>query len=327
MAALIDYSKFTEHAPPKKKKYGRFLLFLLVIVLFFSFGGKSFQHSKENTPPLPDRSVKAAAEKKATYFTPDKKSSEIEEIVQKELAGTLGDYAVAIKHLKTGESYFYNEHKIFESASLYKLFVMATVFQKIQNGNLSQNDIVSQKIPILNKKFRISSESAELKEGDITLPINSALTRMITVSDNYSALLLAEKVKLSQIASFLEQTGLTESRVGTKGESPATSVHDMTIFFQKLYNNELATKALSQEMLMLLKNQRLNGKLPKYLPTGTIVSHKTGELGRLSHDAGIVYTQKGDYIIVILTETSDPQAANERIGQISKSVYEYFISR
>jgi beta-lactamase class A len=79
--------------------------------------------------------------------------------------------------------------------------------------------------------------------------------------------------------------------------------------------------------LTLLKAQKLNNKLPKELPKNTVIAHKTGELDMVSHDAGIVYAQNGNYIIVVMSETSLPVAANERIADISKGVYEYFISK
>jgi hypothetical protein len=43
-----------------------------------------------------------------------------------------------------------------------------------------------------------------------------------------------------------------------------------------------------------------------------------------THDAGIVYTPKGDYIIVILSEADTPSDAEDEIGQLSEAVYEYF---
>ncbi|MEM4270897.1 MAG: serine hydrolase, partial [Candidatus Pacearchaeota archaeon] len=84
---------------------------------------------------------------------------------------------------------------------------------------------------------------------------------------------------------------------------------------------------ISGEMLALLKKQNLNSKLPKYLPENTVVAHKTGELGEYSHDAGIVYKDSGDYIIVVLSKTQKPLDANEKIAQISKAVYDYFKSK
>ena len=77
-------------------------------------------------------------------------------------------------------------------------------------------------------------------------------------------------------------------------------------------------------MIDLLKKQQLNEKLPKILPENTIVAHKTGEFNSFSHDGGIVYTKNSDYIIVVMSDTNNPQEANNVIAQISKGVYEYF---
>ena len=75
----------------------------------------------------------------------------------------------------------------------------------------------------------------------------------------------------------------------------------------------------------MLKDQRLNRKLPADLPSNTVIAHKTGELGMFSHDAGIIYTPKGDYIIVVLSKSDTPAAAEKRIADISKAVYDYFL--
>lgn len=324
---MIDYSKFPQSSPRKKGIPLRFLLLIFTALAFVfifkeNFPGNSKQKTDQEVPV-----VKGIMEKGAAFFSPDANSLDLETIVQNELKNTQGEYAVAIKNLKTGERYYYNEQTVFDAASLYKLFIMATVFQKIQDGNLTKTQVLSQKIPTLNQKFRISSESAELKEGSITLPVQSALTRMITISDNYSALLLAENAKLSNVSAFLKDNAFSGSRVGTRGETPATTASDITSFFQKLYHNELATTDLTADMLLLLRHQQLNSKIPKYLPIEAKVAHKTGELGRLSHDAGIVYAPKGDYIIVVLSDTNKPVDANEKIANISKAVYGYFTSK
>jgi beta-lactamase class A len=78
------------------------------------------------------------------------------------------------------------------------------------------------------------------------------------------------------------------------------------------------------EMIDLLKRQQLSGGIPKYLPDTSNVANKTGEIGSFKHDAGIVFTDWGDYIIVILSETDDPEVAQEKIAEISKKVYGYF---
>jgi len=199
--------------------------------------------------------------------------------------------------------------------------VMATVFNQIQEGKLSKNEVLSREVEELNRDFNIDSEVAELTEGTITLSVEDALAKMITISDNYAALLLAKRIGLSIVQTFLKDNLLEESIIG---EPPITTAYDVALFFEKLYNGELANQENTKLMLNLLKGQLLNHKLPKYLSEEVTVAHKTGELGIFSHDAGIVYGEKGDYIIAVLSESDNRLAAEEQIAKISKSVYEYF---
>ncbi|MDP3941620.1 MAG: serine hydrolase [bacterium] len=246
-------------------------------------------------------------------------------VVQNDLNGAKGDFAVYIKNLKTGELYVYNEHHVFDSASLYKLWVMGEVFEQVTSGRLTMDTKLKEDVEVLNEKFQIASESAELTEGTIEQTVGDSLERMITISDNYSGLLLAWKLRLSTIASYLTRNGFAESKVGGSGESPVTTASDIGLFFEKLYTGKLADPESTDDMLSLLKRQRLNGKLPKLLPEGTVVAHKTGELDTISHDAGIVYTPMGDYIIVVLSDSSAPLSAVERISALSRDVYAYFM--
>ena len=251
----------------------------------------------------------------------------LEVAVKNALIGTKGTYGIVIKNLKTGETYYANEHRVFEAGSLYKLWIMATAFNKIQTGAWKEDQVLTEDVSTLNDKFYINPDVAEQTEGTITLTVHDALEQMITISHNYAALLLTEKLKLSIVKAFLEENGLKQSTVGTDGSNPTATPNDIALFFEKLYKGELVNKENRDEILDLLKRQQLNDKLPKYLPQDTVVAHKTGEIGWFSHDAGIVYSPNGDYIIVVLSESQSPPGAEDRIAQVSKAVYEYFESK
>lgn len=242
-------------------------------------------------------------------------------IVDKTLEGSTGKYSVAIKHLKTGETYFKDENDSFESASLYKLWVMGEAYDQIKEGEFKEDDSISADVQSLNKQFNIASESAERSEGTVSFSVKSALQQMITISHNYAALILSSKVKLANVKEYLADHKLENSKPGSP---PKTTAADTLLFFEKLHKGELADAEYTTKMLDLLKKQRLNNKLPKYLPKNTLIAHKTGELGGVSHDAGIVYTPKGEYIIVVLSDSNAPKGAEERIAAISKDVYAYF---
>jgi beta-lactamase class A len=251
--------------------------------------------------------------------TPNFNPNPLERVVSYSLKDYTGTYAVVIKNFKTGEEFKMNEGRNFEPASLYKLWLMATVYTHIKDGKLTEDQRLSQSIPALNSKFGITDP--ELTTGGITQEVSLALHQMITISHNYSALLLAEEVGNSQMEVFLENYGLKNSGIG---DPPKTTAADIALYFEKLYKKELVSPEYSDKMLELLKKQQLNGKLPKYLPQGTPFAHKTGELGWFSHDAGIVYSPRADYLIVILSESSLPVGANERIANLSKTVFDYF---
>lgn len=300
----------------KKRRIKRFITLILIGVIFlyvginFFLGGYFKKHSL--TTPAVSPSPKNYA------------SNTLGEVVKSILEGTTGTYGVAIKSLKNNNSYYLNEHKIFDAGSLYKLWVMAEAYEQIQSGSLKEDEVLSEDVATLNDKFYISAENAEQTEGTITLSVADALNRMITISHNYAALLLTERIKLSRVNSFLAANGFSESKVGINGENPITSAFDISLFFEKLYKGELANMEYTNKMLDLLKKQQLNNKLPKYLPPGVVIAHKTGEINFFSHDGGIVYLPSGDYIISILSDSAIPLAAEDRIAQISKGVYGFF---
>ncbi|OGE64517.1 hypothetical protein A3J13_00855 [Candidatus Daviesbacteria bacterium RIFCSPLOWO2_02_FULL_36_8] len=248
----------------------------------------------------------------------------LDKAVATALEGVKGNYGIFIKNFKTGETFKQNEHMIFHAGSLYKIWIMAETYNQIKTGDLTEDEQLSRDIEYLNKKFQIAEENAELTEGAITLTVANALTQMITISHNYAAMLLTEKIKLSSVAKFLKDNSFIESKVGINGEDPTTTPADMEKFFEKLYKGEIIDQEYSNKMLELLKAQKLNNKLPKNLPTETIIAHKTGELGFYTHDGGIVYSPKGDYIIIVMSQSDSPPGAEERIVDISEAVYKYF---
>lgn len=256
--------------------------------------------------------------------TNDVKSISEEQIttaVEEALVGTKGTYAIVIKDLKSGIIYARNEERKFEAGSLYKLWVMAEVVKRLEDGSLKENKVLSGDIKDLNERFKISTESAELQEGTVSMTVSEALSEMITRSHNYAALLLSSKVRLTNVSRLLNDEGFKDSKLG---EPPVTTAAEIASFLEKIYKKELVNQKASIQMMDLLKKQEKNNKLPKYLPKNIIIGHKTGEIGSYTHDAGIVFLDDNPYIIVILSESNNPKAAEERIAKVSESVYNVF---
>lgn len=323
------YVKRTNNFQRKKNPFTVFLYFIALLLLF---GGSVVFLLRLNTKR---EKKEVLAAKTATLPTPTPtitptplpNNSSLKEVIDKELEGTKASYSIVINNFKTGQTYYLDEHKRYETASLYKLWVMAKVYELIRDNTLKESDILAGNVETLNKKFQIASEAAELKEGKLSMTISDALYRMITFSDNYSALLLTQKIKLSTILPYLEENEFTETLISPKNPSPYTTASDVAKFFEMLYKGDLANAEYTNKMIALLKDQTLNKKLPRFLPQDTAIAHKTGELDSYSHDAGIVYSPKGDYLIVVMSKSTEPNLANNRIANISEAVYKFFNSQ
>lgn len=245
----------------------------------------------------------------------------LESAVEEVLKESEGRYGIYIKNLKTGDVYAKNGHDKFEPASLYKVWVLGTVLTKIKEGKISEDDPITADVVRLNEKFESRKEDAELKEGVLNFSIKSATEQMIVISHNYAAYALIEKVGKREIQKFLEKYGLNESSFGIESESTAS---DLGKLFEKIYGGEIIDAEYSQKMHDLLLRQQKNDRIPKYLPEGTLVAHKTGELPNIRNDGGIVYSPKGDFVIIILSETGDVTFASDTIAKISEASYKYF---
>lgn len=307
----------------KRFSFKKFLFLLALIVIPLTVYTLSiFANGTTSKDPIKDAIVKST-------------TNPIEEIAKETILKQDGDYAIYIKNLKTNEGYEYNENKIFKSASLYKLWVMAVAYEGISNGRLDLNDVLRGDVRNFDVVLEIASESADIsptpekseeekkaedEKNSVSYSLENAIEQMITFSNNYAALLVASRAGNANVQSFLK-SNYSQSSFGSP---PKTTAKDIGIFYEDLYNGKIVSALYSREMINILKRQELNDRIPKYLPEKIDIAHKTGELGGNKHDAGIVFSPNGDYIIVVMTDTNNPSNAAEEIALFSKEIYDYF---
>lgn len=306
---------------PGKDHSDKIVFGLVLITLFAAFGTCYYWYIHAPKKNATVKIISPLVNDVGRMLGLKKDSAGLKLAIDRSLEGSAGTYGIVINNLTTDQHYYHLEDRRFQTASIYKLWVMAEAFQEIQEGRLKEDEVLSEEIPTLNEKFHIASGDAELTEGVVRHTVTDALEKMVVYSDNYSALLLTARVKVSNLQTFLEENHFKDS---STGQPPVTTANDVALFFEKLYNGELADDVYTAKMLDLLKRQAHNDKLPKYLPDGIVMAHKTGEMDTFAHDGGIVYSPKGDYIIVVLSESKATSGASDRIGQISQAAYEYF---
>jgi beta-lactamase class A len=98
----------------------------------------------------------------------------------------------------------------------------------------------------------------------------------------------------------------------------------MALLLEKIYSGKLVSPKASEEMLAVLKRQKVNDRLPRNLPHNEVqIAHKTGLLNGTVSDCGIVFTQEGDFIICVLTDDIPSfQVAKRFIGKVAACAYD-----
>jgi beta-lactamase class A len=203
-----------------------------------------------------------------------------------ELSTTLQNFAnttgvptgIAVIDLKTGLTYETGSDRVFVSASLYKLFVAEAVYTALDHKTIAATNAVA---------------------GTGT-NVTECLRLMITISDNDCGAGLGNMVGWEKQNSRWNQQGYVNTHLA-RSQDQKTSAGDVTLLLKRLHEGTLLSPTSNDSFIKLLKDQKVNNRLPQGLPAGTTIAHKTGDLDGYIHDAGIVYGPNGDYIITMMT--------------------------
>ena len=150
---------------------------------------------------------------------------------------------------------------------------------------------------------------------------------MIGYSDNTAAAALVDRVGIANVNRTLQNIGLTDSRLDFVNDN-ITTANDVAELLERIALGRAVSPAASRQMLDLLLGQQINNLIPKGLPLGTPMAHKTGTLIGLRHDAGIVYGASGPYIFVMMSSNlPDDNTPYDIVPRLSWDVYTYFNNR
>ena len=234
--------------------------------------------------------------------------------IQEKIPQDNGQWAVYIGDMSTGAACCMNSRQM-QAASLIKLYIMGAVYEKYE-------------------------ELSGVYGAD---NLNSLLHAMITVSDNDAANTLTgylgngdPDAGMKAVTEYCTTHGYKDSHMGrlllhsNEFDDNYTSVKDCGLFLTRVYNNWKGKESDmpgAEEMFNLLAQQTRTNKIPSRLPAGVRVANKTGELGDVENDAGIIYDAPGgvDLVLCFMSEgLSSAGNAQTTIGELSLLVYSFY---
>ncbi len=235
-----------------------------------------------------------------------------------------------IKDLKSGHVAAAHEDTVFPSASLIKLPIMCAAFQAVHEGKLS----LATALILQKGDKRGGSGIIKLAPLGTVLTNRELLEEMIVHSDNTAANLIVRQLGIDYLQSTFTQLGLQDTQIHENGfqltprpvaDDNMTSPRDMAFLLEKIYQRQLVSAEASDEMLDILKHQHLRDRLPRFLPAGWQIAHKTGLLRKACHDVGIVFTPQGDYMICVLTShDATYKMAKRFIASMGRITFDYY---
>ena len=214
------------------------------------------------------------------------------------------------------------------AASIIKVPILVELMEQVKENRLRLSDEHALKAV---EKVGGAGAIVDLPE-DTKLSINELARQMIISSDNTATNILISKIGREATNSRMKQLqlpGLQLNRLmmdtlavkqGVENYVTATEINAL---LRKIYQNQVATPPLCGLMMQFLEANEDTLTLPRLLPKGVKIAHKTGTLNYVRSDAGIVLG-KNPFVISVFVQGTTTAEAERIIGEIGAICYQNF---
>jgi len=215
----------------------------------------------------------------------------------------------------------------FPAASMIKIPVYVAYLQALDNKDISAD----QELTIRPELVAGGSGFLQWRTPGSKVRAAEAAELMMTHSDNTATNLIIELVGgMEAVNRRAGQWGLSQTRInnwlpdfaGTNRTSP----YDLVLLLARVDQGEILSSTARTAMLGTMARCRTRTLLPQGLGPGAKIYHKTGDIGSMVGDAGIVAAPDGHrYLLAVQVERPhNDRRANQLVRDISGMVYHEF---
>lgn len=260
--------------------------------------------------------------------------------VQQRIQKSGADVAVMLRTLDGKSSWSFHEDDVFHAASTMKIPVMIELFHQAREGRLKLTDtlvvknefhsLVDGSLFTLDPKD--DSEAALYKAAGQTRTLLELCGLMITVSSNFATNLLVDKLGVDNIRATVHALhadgmnvlrGVEDNKAYEKGLNNTTTARGLLVLLEAIAKGQAVDEDSCRQMREILERQSFKEGIPAGLPAGIRVAHKTGELTKIHHDAGIVYAQRPFVLVVLVRGIADSNESAALIANIARDLYNF----
>jgi beta-lactamase class A len=304
------------------------VLFLAVV---FGFGYWVQRHYLET----------AVSESSATQLIAEPASIDpkVAAVIQDRVAKSGADVGIAFQTLDGRLSWSLRGDDVFHAASTMKIPVMIELFHQARQGKLKLTDPLLIKNEfhslvdgsVFTLKPEDDSETALYKAAGQTRTLDQLCDLMVTVSSNFATNLLIQKLGIDNIRATVAalhadgmdiKRGVEDQKAFDKGLNNTTTARGLATLLLAIANGKAVDPDSSAKMVEILERQKFNEGIPAGVPANIRVAHKTGEITKIHHDAGIVYAGRPFVIVVLVRGVEDFKQSSALIADVTRDLYQ-----
>lgn len=217
-----------------------------------------------------------------------------------------------------------NSNSTFAAASTIKLPILVAFFQDVDAGRLRLDSQVTL------RREHVATGSGTMQYHPLGSQYSAleAARMMITISDNTATNMLIERlggidVLNQRFKSWgLQKTVLRNPLPDIEGTN-TTNPRDLAYLMARIDRGDLTSERSRDRMLEIMEQTETTALLKPGLGEGATIAYKTGNIGSMIADVGLISLPKGKRYIaaVMVNRPFNDDRARELITQISRAAY------
>ncbi len=251
---------------------------------------------------------------------------EVQQLAAQKVGLTLGAFFV---DLNTGTYLDVNGTEPFAAASMIKFPILVAFFQDVEAGLIRLDEMLTMTSEDIAKGN--SSGNMQYKPPGTKFTALETVTKMITISDNTATNMLISRLGgATALNQRFQSWGLRATEIRNRlpdlSGTNTTTPLDLATLMALVDHGNLVSTTSREQLLDIMKRTTIRTLLPSGLGPGATIAHKTGDIGTLVGDVGLVTMPSGKrYIAVAMVRRPyNDRRAQKLIRQVSHAVYQQF---